>query len=426
LKVNGLELVQAVDFFKVCHKSANVKPYKTPILKDQEGNLQKSWFVEFYFWSDQDQKLKRKRVTTVPGIQSPNRSKTKKQRYSEVKIIVDALEYLLIRGWTPENRIPDSEIIPRKEPEFIIAEDAINRAADLKKNEVKEKTQKDYVRAAARFVAFLKQIGLDHKPTGAIKRSHILDWLRQLVAEGAKPKTRNNYLGYLSGIFEKLIEEEITNINPTKGIKALQTNVELHQSYSVEQLKIISSYLDKKDPILKQYIKFIGYTFLRPSEILSIKARQINLKDRTIHLEAARAKRGKTEVIFIIDRLLPILQELGAQAKANDFLFTKKGVPGALGIDRTDFYSDKWNNYKKEINSLYGLDLGVNHTLYAMRHTFIQDIYRGLRTSCTRQEAEFKIQPITRHKTAEALRNYIRDFNLEIAADWSESYSLDF
>tara|TARA_R110002050_G_scaffold265465_2_gene406593 strand:- start:26834 stop:28114 length:1281 start_codon:yes stop_codon:yes gene_type:complete len=426
MEINGLDLIEAVDFLKVCQKSANIKPYRKPILKDHNGNLEKSWFVEFYYWSDSDQKLKRKRLTTVPGIQSPNYAKSKKERYSEFKVIIDAIDYLLRHGWTPENRIPENNITKVADPEYYLAAEAIKRAADLKKNEVKAKTEKDYQRTASKFIEFLHLKGLHEKPIDKVKRAHVLDWLRSVISDGAKPKTRNNYHSYLSGLFEKLIEEEITNVNPCHGIKQLKTTVEKHQAYTMEELKIISEFLAKHDPTLKTYIQFIGFTFLRPSEILSIKARQVNLKQRTILLKANKAKRGKTEIVFVIDRLLPALNEILEKAQPNDFLFSKNNGPGPQEMKHTDLFSRRWNKYRDIINDQYKLSLGPNHTLYAMRHTFIQDIYRTLRKTCTVQEAEFKIQPITRHKTIDALRKYIRDFNFELAADWSDNYSLDF
>jgi hypothetical protein len=129
---------------------------------------------------------------------------------------------------------------------------------------------------------------------------------------------------------------------------------------------------------------------------------------------------------LIIDRLLPLLESLMEVAKPNDYLFGRKGIPNSKPVHGTDLFSKRWTAHKKQINKIHGLDLGANHTLYAMRHTFIQDLYRTLRKSCTKQEAEFKIQPITRHKTIDALRKYIRDYNFELAADWSENYSLNF
>jgi integrase len=426
MKINSLELVQTVDFLKVCQKSAKLKPYKEPILRDQGGNLEKSWFVEFYYWSDKDQKLKRKRLTAIPGIPSPNYAKNKKDRYSEFKVIVDAIEYLLRYGWTPENKLPISAVTKADIPSTTLALEAIKRAAELKKNEVKLKTEKDYARTAAKFIKFLQSSGLHNKNIEAIKRTHILEWLRGLIKAGSSPKTRNNYLAYLSGLFEKLIEEEIAKTNPCRGIKSLKMTVDLHRAYSIEELQIISKFLEEKDPLLKLYIQFIGYTFLRPAEILSIKASQVNLKERTIILEAAKAKRGKTEIVLIIDRLEPIISELLKEAKPSDYLFGRKGSPNSKPIHGTDFFSKRWTSYKRQINKDHGLNLGPNHTLYAMRHTFIQDIYRTLRKTCTVQEAEFKIQPITRHKTIDALRKYIRDFNFELASDWSDSYSLDF
>ncbi len=44
----------------------------------------------------------------------------------------------------------------------------------------------------------------------------------------------------------------------------------------------------------------------------------------------------------------------------------------------------------------------------------------------TKEQAEFATMPITRHKTLEALRAYIRDYSIELPDDWSDSYSIQY
>ena len=67
-----------------------------------------------------------------------------------------------------------------------------------------------------------------------------------------------------------------------------------------------------------------------------------------------------------------------------------------------------------------------DNTLYAMRHTFIRDIYLHFRKTMSKEQAEFATMPITRHKTLEALRAYIRDYSIELPEDWSDTYSIKY
>jgi len=428
MKINSLDMVEAVDFLKVCQNFAkNVNPYKSPTLKDYNGDTSKPWYVEFYYWSDRDQILKRHRARKVPGLSSPNTSNNLKKRYEEFKVIKDAFEYLLKRGWTPEKRIPESDVINLEGSSAIpLPLDAFKHIAKLKSNEVRISTARSYQRTAQRFTDYLDSVGLVNKPLDQIRRKHVLDWLRSILAI-SKPKTRNNYLNELSTLFEKMIEEEWILRNPCKGIKNLKTETNLHRAYSPRELQIIAKFLSEHDPKLKQYIQFIGYAFLRPSEILKLKGKHINMEEGLITLPAAHAKRGSTEIIPVIDRLKDTLSILKSGANSEDYLFGRDGVPGPNPIYSSELFSERWSKkHKPAINELHGLNLNNEHTLYAMRHTFIQDIYRGLREKMTRQEAEFKIQPITRHKSIESLRKYIRDYSFEVASDWSENYNLDF
>jgi len=429
LILSPLSLLNGLNSLKVGQKWDKGLPYRKPVLADRAGDLSKQWYISFYYWSKSQNKLVRGKKSRIPGLPSPNRESSLKERYSQFKVMLEAIDILLSKGWTPEQQIDLNEafgIEPESTKEQLAINEAIAKAIEVKAEEVSKRTAANYKRAGTSFQSHLHIKHLKNKEPDEISRSVVYDWLRW-VSKDKSSKTRNNYLNDLSTLFEKMIELELATKNPCKGIKETKGIVKRHQPYSAMQLAIISEFLRKEDPEMIDYIHFIGYAFLRPSEIISLQAKDIDLDKSLIRLKADKAKRRQTEIIPIIDRIRPTLEKLMVGCSTSeDYLFGNSRKPGLKPVHRSDAFSERWNRYKKQINRKTGLNLSADHTLYAMRHTFIQDIYYTLRKEYSQQEAEFKIQPITRHKTIDALRKYIRDYSIEVAEDWSSAYSLNF
>ena len=429
LEMSPLRLLNGLNSLKMAQKWDKGLPYRKPKLADRGGDLSKRWYVSYYYWSAKKGALVRGKISKIPGLPSPNKEKTLKKRYSEFKVLLEAVDILLSKGWTPEQKIDLNAAFGVEQDVNNVSLpilEALGKALKYKYEEVSKRTADNYRRAGHNFQAYLRKKGLHNKQPDEINRSAVYDWLLN-VSRGKSGKTRNNYLNDLSTLFEKMIELELASRNPCKGIKEVKEVVNRHQAYTAKELRAISEYLRREDPSLVDFIHFIGYAFLRPNEIISLKRKSINLEKGVIFLEAESAKRKHSEVIPLIDRLLPTVHVLIEQCSSeNDFLFGNERKPGPKPVYRSDAFSERWNKHRKNINKEFGTKLNQAHTLYGMRHTFIQDIYQGLRKTMTRQEAEFKIQPITRHQTVEALRKYIRDYNIEVAEDWSDNYSLRF
>lgn len=429
LEMSPLKLLNGLNSLKMAQKWDKGLPYRKPKLADRGGDLSKQWYLSYYYWSKEKGKLVRGKISKIPGLPSPNREKTKKKRYSEFRIIEEAISLLLEKGWTPESKIDLNEALGFKKTQYesaLLVQEVLEKALKVKLEEVSKRTGHNYRRAGNSFIEFLKKKGLNNKKVSELKRVVIYDWLRS-VSSGLSSKTRNNYLNDLSTIFEKAIEMELADKNPCKGIKDLSETVHRHQPFSMKQLHFISQYLKKEDLHLYHFIQFIGYSFLRPTEIVSLRKSDIDMESDQILLNAKSAKRRQAEAITIISRLKPTVERLHDLClTSNYYLFGKNGKPGPNPVYRSEFFSERWAKHKEILNKNHSLELGKEHTLYAMRHTFIQDIYRSMRKTMTKQEAEFKIQPITRHRTVEALRKYIRDYNLDIAGDWSEAYEIEF
>lgn len=420
LNCNSLALFCLLQNYLVGQKLDSVNPYSKPVIYDGGGDLNKSWFVHFYYYSAEKGKMIRAKRSQLPGVPSINRSKTKKERLAQLKVLSDALEILLARGWTPESKI-EIEVPAAQEKYTLIS--AIEKAASIKIDEVSARTAKNYGFTARHFVQWLRKRGQHLLEAKDCKRALITDYLRE-AAKGKGAKTRNNYLGTLYTLFEKMIEEEIIVRNPCLGIKKLKEISTKHTPYSPEQLKMVMAYLHKHNFTLYQFILVIGYAFLRPSETISLKVNDIDLENRYILLKPEKAKRKQFEKIPIIEKLLPVIEDRCKGKKGADYLFNDPKDP-AIPVHGTTYFSKRFKTIKKHLNAK-GANLTVNHDIYAMRHTFIQDLYHTLRKSMTVAEAEYTIMPITRHKSPEALRKYIRDYSLELPEDWSGLYSLTF
>ncbi len=411
-----------------------MKPYRKPSIVDHDGDLSKQWYVYFRYWDDETNSLAKARRSKFPDGTSPNRIKDRKERTKQIGLLRDAIEYLLQRGWTPKNPIADSDIAPKTsqpEKKVLTIDLAVKEVLRIKSEYLSKFGLRGFQSKANAFRDYLEENGMANWPVDKIQRKHITEFLRHVKktkgksGEEASPRTRNNYLNELHGIFEKMKEEDMLLRNPCKGISSLRESVTRHISFSTEQMALIGEWMDENDPYLKMFSSFIGYAFLRPIEIMRLKVK--NIKGNEIYFNAEDAKTATSEVIPIIDRLRPIVQQLISEASSpEDYLFTTSQKPGPKQVYSTWYFSKRFQKCKEYMNSEHNCGFTDDNTLYAMRHTFIRDIYLHFRKTMTKEQAEFATMPITRHKTLEALRAYIRDYSIELPDDWSDSYSIKY
>ena len=412
----------------------DMKPYRKPTVVDHNGDLSRQWYVYFRYWDDEKQDFVKARRSKFPDGTTPNRIQDYRERTKQMGLLRDAIEYLLQRGWTPKAAVAPSRLeVVRDEPEqkgwTITA--AIDEIVRIKSEYLSPFGLRGFRSKAHIFKDYLQQKGLADLAANQIKRSHITEFLREVKQTKGKnggeasPRTRNNYMNELHGLFEKMIEEDMIVKNPCKGIAALRESVTRHISYSQEQMKLMGEWMEEHDPYLKMFSSFIGYAFLRPVEIMRLQVKDI--RGHEIYLKASDAKTDTSEVIPIIDRLKPIVDQLVSEASGpEDYLFTTRQKPGRKQVYSTWYFSKRFQKCKDYMNATHGSNFTEDNTLYALRHTFIRDIYLHFKQTMSKEQAEFATMKITRHKTLEALRAYIRDYSIDLPEDWSDAYSIQY
>ncbi len=379
-----------------------------------------------------------------PDGQTPNRVKNRRERTKQMMLLRDAYEFLLSKGWTPKTPLPKEELKPRPKQEVTASpppakekeiqwscSKAIDHIIAIKKRYLSQYGFRSFRSIANDFKVYLEESGRGKAPMESISRRDITEYLRHVLEtkglNGAKAstRTRNNYLRDLHGLFEKMIEEEILVRNPCKGIATLRETVNRHLSYTSEHIKLMGEWMVENEPYLKDFSYFIGYGFLRPSEIIRLQVKDVS--PNAIHLKGTKAKTKVTETIPVIGKLKPVVERLLSQAtEPEHYLFSAKQEPGLKPIGGSQYFSKRFARCKDYMNEVHQAGFTKDHTLYALRHTFIRDIYLHFKQTMTREEAEYRTMQITRHKTVSALRAYIRDFSIDLPQDWSSAYSLEY
>ena len=403
--------------------------------EEQNNAISKDWYIYYKFIDNTTGKLKR-----MPNIKGGcNRYKTKKERITILTQLRDALEYLLEKGLNPyldsdlnlldkekaslsESKIAIIDPIPNKTEVKVISEpikteliepvlsikEAFEYALKIKKKSLNETS---YMNFAGRINRFKKALN-ENAPITSLNRKQTNEYLNS-VLESTSARNRNNTRIDLSTLFEVLTNDEIIPENFIKRINTLKTKPERNKTYTPDMQENIYSYLEKKNPLLLLFIKFISYNFLRPVEVCRLKVGDIDIKDKKLYV---KAKNKPVKIKIIPEILIKDLPDL-SQMNKDHYLFTASKIGGewiATENNRRDHFSKQ---FKTIVKDYFGL--GADYGMYSFRHTFITKLYRELRKKYSPFEAKSILMNITGHSTMSALELYLRDIDAELPEDYS-------
>ncbi|PKQ44523.1 tyrosine-type recombinase/integrase [Confluentibacter flavum] len=405
--------------------------FSTPKIYSANDDLKKRWYIYFSF---RDPKLgKMKRVTPFYG--NANKYKTKEERLSVLVTYRKVLLKLLKQGYNPF--VDNTELYLQIRCKALIKEDQnskkdssnsltavvekpimnLKEAFDfgLKQKEklVNSTTKRGYDNHVKNFLEWLNDNHPEVKTIDTLNKQIVSGFLND-VLDKTSARNRNNYRTDLSSIMQVLEDNDIIASNFIKKIPVLKSIPERNKTYTNKTQEEIFECLEKKDPILLLYIKFISYNFLRPIEVSRLTIGDINIKERTIQFKAKNSPL-KTKIIpEILWDDLPDLSKLSKDL----VLFTPDQIGGIWETEtgnRRDYFSKR---FKKVVKDPFGLS--KDYGLYSFRHTYITKLYRALMINSSPFEAKSKLLLITGHTSMTALEKYLRDIDAELPADYSE------
>jgi len=140
----------------------------------------------------------------------------------------------------------------------------------------------------------------------AITHSDIEEFRTKMLKD-IKPSTVNRYIALLKSMFNRAIEWEFQDFNPSIKIKKFKENNESPRSLCKEEIERLYAQLDDK---LLMIVKFALGTGMRRNEIHSLTWQDVDIQTRKIYVRAEVAKSGKSRVVPMSEGIRNLLLSL--------------------------------------------------------------------------------------------------------------------
>ena len=368
------------------------------------------WFVYYSYWNDDKKpspgydRLKVYEDEEI-GLRRGNSIADRAEKHKYFTKLATHVNGKLSCGWSPFGYSRKSDI------EFITIDKALSEVIDKKEASLADTAFKSFRSHIRAFKTWLLENGLSHIECKEITTAHISRFLTSIqVSRKLSNRTINNHLIDLRSCYEVLMVLGYVKENKTEGIDFLNAKSNKHEAYEMEQVGSIADYMNKTQPYLQLYCRFIWMGF-RPIEIVRLRIYDLNLEKRKIRLYASNEKTGEAKYRPLLETFVPEIEKMNLDNYPRDyFLFSAKGHPSEKGTTR-DYFTDKFKKVKDHFK------FPPNYTMYGLRHTMAIELEKS-------GESLVNIMKITGHRTIAALEAYLRKHMNTPAQDVSHRFTV--
>lgn len=247
--------------------------------------------------------------------------------------------------------------------------DALAKILALKKASLKKKSFRGYHDVHVMFLEWLSRFGYQklrlYQFTAVMAQSY-LDFL--LVDKGYSGKTHNTQHGILHAFFGMMTiaGRKWIEANPFAGVVMLPEDQGDNIPYTEQERTDITVHLKAHDRRMHFAINFLFHTFIRKTELTTIRVGDIDWQNKTIKINSQAAKNRIQDCVTIPEGLVSILLEMGLDmAPKHFYIFGKRMETCAEQMTRPDDISDRYLDLKKEM----GYVAGDGKTFYSWKHT---------------------------------------------------------
>lgn len=362
------------------------------------SNHNKGWYVQFYVWDVQQNSLVRKKRYVPPTYTSDD------SRLAYAKDLIDKVNKLLAAGYhIDRTQIKREKAKEVKELELSFRQAVpryINYCEKIAKNSQQEVSGKFFI--LKRFLDWSKKHNYGVAMLSDVKEQMAIQFFDDLIeVDGVGGKTFNNALGRLRNFYNIAKKRKwYKGDNPFKAVDKQACGYgEKNIAYTDKQIQEIIPYVKENDPYLLNFIGFIYYALMRPSEIKRLKVRNIDMKKRQIRIEASQSKVKKLDILPIADGLYQILEQMDIEgANPDHYLFTLKRQPSEEPMSRS-WTTERFKLVKKQFG------LNKNYSIYGFKHTAVCKWYEQTKDIV-------RVQRMCRHTSIDMTARYLKSLGL--------------
>lgn len=363
-----------------------VYPHKLPRLVESE----QGWYVVYYVWNVDTERLERKRVSIIGN--------TDEQRRRDAREVIKEISTRLKNGAYTSKK----EVAPTPTAASVLTRQISFEAARTyylqSRRDISDDTKEQYEDYLNHLKTFLSARRSDQALLRSLNAALVMEFFDGLEVA---PKTFNNIHGFLRTFFQFFVDREILDKNPTALIpKAKVVESDDHKPFTIEQARELKNLiLDNGDRQLWLFCQFIYFTFIRPGrELRLLKVGDVH--ETRIRLTSKRSKNSRTRHMIIPPGLEHLLTQHGIRSyPSHYYLFSVAGVPGPEPVGQNYFYK----RHRKHLETL-GL-FGQDYDLYSWKPTGVIALYNATK--------DIKLlQQQCGHSTIEQTDRYLRKLGL--------------
>lgn len=269
-----------------------------------------------------------------------------------------------------------------------------------KDNVMKPKTVTDYMSRLRTLSAYNDQLEQKIVYAYQFDRNYIegfLEWV--YVDKDTSPRTRNNYLRWVSSLCTYLYNNGYTTANSAERIPLLREDDKKRKTLTKQDLKKLKEYLEirNSDFLLACLVHY--YTLIRPCEMCSIRIDDINLAEQTIFVSKDISKNRKDAKVTLPAKVIHMMLDKKVFSyPGNFYLFGRHFTPSEHKSDARIF-REEWAKVRE------ALQWPDCYQFYSLKDTGITDAIDRVGLTIAKDQA--------RHSSVVTTNKYVRKEQLK-------------
>ena len=338
----------------------------------------KKWYVDFNSYDPAEGRMKRKKYH-LDGIKKIT---DRRRRASE---LIERITLMLRQGWSPWVGENDSR-------NYIPIERAVERYRKYLEKIPKYSTQKSYTSFLNQLMSYMDGLLLKPKYIYQMDVGFFAEFLDFLYYDKeVSARTRNNYRIWCSSLMAFFMERDYCSSNPVEKIKPIPEDPKKRQPLDGRMLRRLSEYLKKNDPMMLLACRMEYYTFIRPQELVSVKIKDISVKEQTVFIPAANSKNKRDGKVGLNADLVRLMVDLGVLTKPGEWYLFGDQMRTCPTKGSSEQFRRRWLKIRK------ALKWGDEYQFYSLKDSGIRDLANSAGIVVARDQARHSDISTTNH-----------------------------
>ncbi|MCR4964875.1 MAG: tyrosine-type recombinase/integrase [Bacteroidales bacterium] len=325
--------------------------------KPAEYHKGKESYISFYVTDPTTQKLVRRKIKL-------NHIRLAKERERYANVLCHQINEKLFAGWNP--------LVEKAGAKAVTVDEAVHRFLMAKEKRLRPASMRSYRSFAGIFLQYMKKIGLEGKYCLMVEKSHLVSFMEWAADQGnLSNRTYNNYAGFLSTLFEFVVQRGYMAENPATNLPRLKVDRKSRTIIPASDRKRIMEYYQKTCPRFCHVMQLCFRLFIRPKEICMLQVGDVDLNRKILRVKATVSKNHNERELGIPDCLLDYFKTISDLPQAY-YIFADRNTyePGKKMMAPTRI-AERWKMMRDELGfpeeyQFYSLkDTGITEMLEA-------------------------------------------------------------